>query len=253
VKPPFGTLNATLAKTIAANAPKYRRIVEPFGDGGTFALHLAKRRPKEHVLNLVDPELFAAFVTAQKATSGDLRRLKRMDWVGSQEAFDAVIGITASEGVDALYRFLYLKKFGMAMGPDQPMEFDLLATGRDESDVLMGLPLMRALLKGVTVTNDDPLSVMSNGGSGTFTILLPKTAEDAEAVRGRLSGLSGEFFFAAKAKDTAEVLDASKTYSQYTVSALKAASIMMATYTVLSNYASELTPIDSTLEVMKMR
>jgi hypothetical protein len=251
VKPPFGTLNATLAKTIAANSPRYRRIVEPFGDGGTFALHLAKRRPKQHVLNVVAPELFAAFTTCQMATSGDLRRLKGMDWTGSPEAFDAAMSITATDGVEALYRFLYLKKFGMAMGPNQPMEFDLLAEGRDASDVLMGLPLMRALLKGVTILNDDPLSVMSsNGRSGTFMILLPKTPEDSDAVRGRLSGLGGEFFFAAKANDTAEVVDASKTYSQFNVSALKAASIMMATYAVVSNYSSSLPPIDST--AMKM-
>jgi hypothetical protein len=243
VKPPFGALNATLAKTIAANAPRYKRIVEPFGDGGTFALHLAKRRPKQHILNVVDPELFAAFTAAQKATSGDMRRLKGMDWVGSQEAFDAAIGITATEGVEALYRFLYLKKFGMQMEPDQPMEFDLLTMGRDESDVLMGLPLMRALLKGVTILNDNPLAVMSSNG-GAFMILLPKTPEDADAVRGRLSGLGAEFFFAAKAKDATEVIDTAKSYSQYTVSALKAASIMMATYAVLSNYDSNLTPID---------
>jgi hypothetical protein len=251
VKPPFGALNATLAKTIAANAPRYRRIVEPFGDGGTFGLHIAKRRPRQHVLNVVDPELFAAFTATQRATSADLRRLKRLDWVGSQKAFDAVMSITATEGVEALHRFLYLKKFGMAMGPDQPMEFDLLAVGRDASDVLTGLPLMRALLKGVTITNDDPLSVMSsNSKSGTFMILLPKTPEDADAVRGRLSGLGGEFFFAAKVKDTAEVIDASKKYNQFNVSALKAASIMMATYAVVSNYDSELSPIDST--AMKM-
>jgi hypothetical protein len=243
VKPPFGTLNATLAKTIAANAPRYTRIVEPFGDGGTFALHLAKRRPRQHVLNVVDPELFAAFTAAQKATSGDLRRLKQMDWIGSQEAFDAAASITATEGVEALYRFLYLKKFGMVMGPDQPMEFDPLAVNRDESDVLMALPLMRSLLKGVTILNDDPLSVMSSNG-GSFMILLPKTPEDADAVRGRLGGLGGEFFFAAKAKDATEVLDAAKTYSQYTVSSLKAASIMMNTFTVVSNYDSKLTPID---------
>jgi hypothetical protein len=245
VKPPFGTLNATLAKTIAANSPRYRRIVEPFGDGGTFALHMAKRRPKQHVLNVVDPELFAAFVACQKMTSGDRRRLKGMDWTGSPEAFDAAMSITATEGVEALYRFLYLTKFGMNMGPDQPMEFDPLAAGRDESTALMALPLMRALLKGVTILNEDALSVMSsNGGSGTFMILLPKTPEDADAVRGRLSGLSGEFFFAAKVPGAAEVMDAAKTYSQYTVSALKAASIMMSTFTVVSNYDSKLTPVD---------
>jgi hypothetical protein len=242
MKPAFGTMNAKLAKTIARNAPHYQRIVEPFGDRGTFALFFEKRRPRQHILNLSDPLLFGAF---QYVQSGNLSQLKQYDWVASPEAFDQAMAITAIDGPDAVYRFLYVKKFGMSMAPGEPPSFDVLTTGTDISNVLYSLPMMRAGLRGVTIVNDDPLSVMgSYGGAGTFLILLPATPEHTEAVKCRLTGLSGDVFFAAKVKDTEEVFSLAKSSGQLKVSAAKVASIMMNTYALVTNYDSGLVPVD---------
>ena len=245
--PPFGTLNATLAGTIIANAPKYRDISEPFGDGGTLALELAKRKPKTHQVNVEDERLYAAFLTVQRLSSADRRGLKRFDWIASRETFEDVLAITATEGPEFLYSFLYLKQVGMKMaaadpaGPPQ-FEFDLLSDGEELSGILMGLPLMAAGLKNVTLTNDDPMDHVV-GGNG-FLILLPKTPAQIEAVQARLGSLGGEFFFAGKVADGMAVVDLATQFSQFTVSGRKIASIMMGSFAVITNYDSHLTPIN---------
>lgn len=251
MKPPFGTMNATIAKTIAQNAPKYGRIVEPFGDGGTFALFVAKRRPREHILNILDPALFAAMTFVQGAGAGDRASLKRLDWVASQETFDSVAAITATEGIDAFYRYLYVKKFGMQMDPTQPAIFDALKTGQDIRDALYALPMMKAGLKGVTISNDEPLSVISGGSSDTLWILLPKKPEDTDAVKSRVTGLSGSVFFAYKAKDSMEIIDAASQFGDMTVSAMSVASIMMSPYGIVTNFDSDLVPL-SEIEGLEM-
>lgn len=253
MKPPFGTLNATLAKTILAKAPKYRRIVEPFGDGGTLALELAKKRPKEHVVNVVDEALFLALDFVQRATSADLSRLKKFDWIGSPETFEAVSAITADSGPEMFYRWFYLKKFGMRMSadPEAPPTFDLLSTGLDLKMKLIGLPLMRVGLKGVTLLNEDPLAVLSRYGAGSFLILLPKTPEHVEAVRGRLSGQGGDFFFAAKVADADVLVEDARKYSALKVAGKKVASIMMSTMSVIANYDTGLPAIDPAGMVME--
>lgn len=242
VKPPFGTLNATLAKTIAANSPQYRRIVEPFGDGGTFALYFDKRRPREHVVNIVDPVLFAAMSFVQTAPKSQMNAIKRRDWTGSQEAFDAAMAVTATDGPDFFYRFLYTKKFGMSMKPGEEPTFDILSTGKDGRKHLWGLPLMQAGLKRVQLVNGDPFAVLS-GGQETFTILLPKKPEDAESAKSRLASISGPFFFAAKVKDAMEIVETAKQMADKNVTAITAASIMMNTMLTVWNYESDLEPL----------
>ena len=245
MKPPFGTLNARLAETIISNAPKYRAISEPFGDGGTLALELAKRKPKTHNLNVEDESLFSVFLTVQKLSISDRKRLKGFDWVASSETFDKAVAITATEGPEFLYRFLYLKKVGMKMAgadPADPPQFDVLSAGDDVSDVLMGLPIMKVGLKGVTLTNDDPMTHVSGGGD--FLVLLPKKPEHVDAVKSRLGSLGGTFFFAEKVADGTEVIDLAKQYPTFIVSGQKVASIMMGSFAMVTNYDSGLVPID---------
>ncbi len=244
MKPPFGTLNAKLAKMIISNAPKYTSISEPFGDGGSLALEMAKRKPKTHELNIEDENLLNAFLSVQKLSATDRKRLKGLDWVGSSEAFDAASAITATEGPDFLYRFFYIKKFGMKMGadPEASAEFDMLSTGKDISGILWGLPLMNAALKNVTITNDDPMGHVSGGGA--FLILLPKKPEHIDAVQSRLGSLGGNFFFAAAVADGLAVIDTAKKYKKFTVAGDKISSIMMKTYAIITNYESKLVPID---------
>jgi len=81
-KIPFGAMNITLAKMIAMNAPKgVSSLIEPFGDGGAYALFLAKKKPKSHVLNIVNEVVFAAMSFVQTMTGAQMSAMKKRDWV----------------------------------------------------------------------------------------------------------------------------------------------------------------------------
>lgn len=244
LKPLFGTLNATLSKTLVTNAPKYRRIVEPFGDSGTWALELKKRRPREHTLNIVDIDLFAAMSFVQNPSVADKSRIKSFDWISSQETFDKVAAITATEGPEQFYKFFYTKKFGMRMGPEELPTYDMLSQGKDIRPLLFALPLMKVGLRNVTLLNDDPLSVLgSAGGSDTFLILLPKEESDVTAVKGRLKGLGANVFFAVKVPDADEAFVWAKAFPDQT-SAITVPSIMLNKMAVVTNYPNKLVPLD---------
>jgi hypothetical protein len=242
VKVPFGTMKNTIAKTIALNSPKYTKIVEPFGDSGTFALYVAKKPAKEHVVNVVDEILFNAFSFAKSYTSSQFSQLKKMDWIGSQETFDQVLAINDIEGINAFYKFLYLKKFGMKMGEGE-MTFDIFSTGKDVKSILYGLPMMKALLKKVTFLNEDPMGLIS---SGPFLILVPPN-DQVDSVKSKISGLSSDFFFAIKEKDDEAIIQEAENYSNLFVSKLSVASIMMNKYSVITNYESKIPVIDPDL------
>ena len=240
----LGDLNASLAKLIALNSPKgVKKWVEPFGDGGTMAVYLAKKKPKEHLLNIVDEELFAVFIFVQSATSGQLKALKKMDWTGSHEAFDKAQAVTAVEGLDFFYKFQYVKTFG-TKGADSeaPKIFDILKTGEDGSKHLRSLPITRVGLKKVTIVNEDPFLVMGAAG-GSFLILLPKTPEDTEAIKSRLAGISSPYFFAGKEKDSQAIVDLAKQMPNQNVKDFAAASIMINTLGIVWNYESRLEPL----------
>lgn len=243
---PFGTLNTKISKTIISNMPKkYRKLVEPFGDGGTLALELKKKKPKEHLVNIENEDLFFALSFVQNISGSDKSKLKKFDWVGSPETFDQVMAINAEAGPERFYKFLYVKKFGMSMEPEEPPVFDILSNGKDISHLLYALPLMKIGLKKVTITNEDPLNIISSNSSGdSFLVLLPKSPDHIGAVESRLNSLSGNFFFAAKRKDVDAIIEDAKKYKNLSVAPLSVASIMMAKMSVISNYENELKPID---------
>jgi hypothetical protein len=245
MKPLFGTLNASVAKAIAANTPKkYNRLVEPFGDGGTLAFQTNMKKPKEHILNVLDEELFFMLDYVKNISSGDKAKLKKYDWVASQETFDKVISINAEAGPERFYKFMYLKKFGMQMDKEQPPVLDVLSIGEDESMLIFTIPMMKVALKKTTIINEDPFKVMSQyGGGDDFMVILPKSTEDAESAESKLGGISGNFFFAAKRPDAEAIIEDAKKYSELKVSALSAPSIMMAKMSAITNYDSKLTAI----------
>lgn len=247
MKPPFGTMNNTIAKTIAQNAPKYSKIVEPFGDSGSFALYIAKIPAKTHLLNIVEPELFTAFTFMQNYSSSDLNSLKKMDWTGSLETFNQILTITDVEGTNFIYKFLYLKKFGMKM-KDGSVSFDVLSTGKNIANILYSFPLMKSLIKKVTLSNVDPLTLIPSDG---FMILLPPH-DQIENVKAKLSSLDGNFFFAGKAADGDEIVQDAQSLSSLHVSGLPAASIMMNKFAVITDYDSKITPIDPDVTGMNM-
>lgn len=238
----FGLINTKVAKMIAANAPKYRRIVEPFGDGGTFALHLEKRRPAEHVVNFEDEMLFALMTFIQQLSAADRSRLKSFDWTGSEETFDKVVAIAATEGAEFFYRYFYLKEFGI-MGKDmaEPPMFDWLRRGEDMRAMLYELPVTKIGLRNTTLVQGDPMALVQSGGADTFLILLPVTPEQAAAVEGRLGSISSPFFYARKSgSNEALAQSIAQASGNVVVSSFSAASIMMATMEVRTNYPNKL-------------
>jgi len=236
-----------IAKDIIEKAPKYKRIVEPFGDGGTLALYSEKKKPKEHIVNIEDEILFNLMLFIQGLSSADKKRLKSFDWVSSPETFDSVLAINAVDGPDLFYRFFYLKHFGVkAKDPEQPPTYDWLTLGESAKKILDDLKSQRMGLKKVTLLNEDPIGVMSKGGgSDTFLVLLPKKPEHIDAVEARLNGMGGNFFYAKKSKSN-DILfeDVAKNPNMF-VSTLTASTIMAGTMEVRTNYESkQIQPID---------
>jgi len=240
----FG-INTKVGKTIAANAPKHSRIVEPFGDGGSYAFFMERKRAREHVLGIEDESLFAILSFIQLLSSADKARLKSFDWIGSEETFDKVLGITATEGAEFFYRYFYLMEFGVmarGMSEDAAPMFDWLRRGMDmKKSSLFDLPLMKIALKGVALVLGDSMALVQSGGSDTFLILLPGSPEQVQAVEGKLSGLSSPFFFAKKSASNDDLAAAvASNAGQIVVSSFAAASIMMAQMEVRTNYENKL-------------
>ncbi len=187
----FGDLG--IAKVIAMNAPKYNKIVEPFADGGTVAMYPGMKKPKQHIVNIEDEIIFNIMSFLQNHSPADKKNLKGRDWIASPEAFDAAIAINAMDGPDLYYRFFYLKKFGVrSKDPEADPTFDYLKLGSDMSKILFSLQVAKVSLKKATITNDDPMSLVT-GGTGTFTILTPKKPEQIQSVEAKLP-IGGDFF-----------------------------------------------------------
>ncbi|MFT9267010.1 hypothetical protein [Oenococcus sp.] len=245
LKPLFGSLNNTIAKTIALNNPNYSKIVEPFGDDGTYALFTAKKPANSHTVNIVDPDLLAAMQFAQSYSTSDFSALKNEDWIGSPDTFNQVQTISDAEGEKFIYKFLYNKFFAMSMSGSDELSFDILSLNVDKKNKLFAFPLMKSLLKKVEFVSMDPMSLIPSDG---FMILIPPTAY-LEPTKAKLSGLSGQFFFAGKVSDGMAAVSDAQAMSKLNVHGASVAGIMMSTYSFVTNYDSRLTKIDP--EMMK--
>ncbi len=238
----FGDLS--IAKKIAFNSPKYTKIIEPFGDGGTFALYPGKKKPKEHIVNIEDELIFNLMLFLQSHTSADKSKLKKMDWVSSIETFNKVISIKADKGADLYYRFFYLKKFGVK-SKEEGVEpsYDALKFGDNMKNIIFTLPIQKVGLKGVTIVNNDPMTMLDSSG---FLILAPKKPEHIESLDAKMP-LPGDFFYAKKAIDNESMIETAKKSSAF-VSHFAQSSIMMATMQVTSSYQTNLraAPVDET-------
>lgn len=239
----FGSLNTTIAGTIAANSPKHTKIVEPFGDGGTYALYLKKKKPKEHILNIEDEVLFNAFIFIQNISSSEKSALKKKDWVSSKETFDAVLKINADQGVDFFYSWFYKRHFGSRVKEEGEIpEYDLSKIGVDISNKLFDIPLMVVGLKGVNIINEDPISVM-NSANG-FLILLPKKPEHIESTESKLNSFTDDFYYSAKVADFSITIEAAELYTDLNVASQIIATIMMGNFSTITNYENKLKTID---------
>src|SRR3990167_2434560 len=198
-----------MSKHIAQNAPKFSRIVEPFGSYGSICFENTMRKPKEHIVNVEYVIVFSLLSFLKNITSSDKKDLRSRDWVGSEVAFNTVSSITATDGIDFYYKYMYVREFGnMAMKGSAPM-FDWTMAGEDIKNNLFDIQMQALSLKKITLTNEN-YSVALNGSMGvdTFVILTPKTPEEIAACESKLPSLSNPFFFSKKSKSIDDLLQA---------------------------------------------
>lgn len=249
IRPTFGTLNASIAKLVGENMPEHNTLVEPFGDGGTIAMHPRRKRSQRHILNVSDPEKFALIQFAKNLTVGDKQALKRLDWISSEETFAQAAVSQVEEGTELFWRTLYIKHFGLRLKDlEAPPQWNPLSVDNDISSKMFGLPLMRAKLKNVEIINEeDPLTVMGGfGGGDTFWVLLPQKSEIAEEVKSRISSLGGTYIFIAKIEGPIQIIELANEIKPVNVASAAVAGIMMSNMSVVYNYEGgrDLEPID---------
>lgn len=245
----FGELN--IAKLIAENSPKYGTIIEPFGDGGAFALYLKKKKPKQHILNYEDEELFKIMLIIQNMSGSDFKNLKSRDWIGNLDTFNKAVSISAVDGLDLFYRYFYLKHFSeRQLDKEATPIFDVLKNSVDIKLFLFDFKLTKVGLKGVTLINQESISVMSMSGQNPFYILTPKTPEQQTSVESKLDGLNN-FFYAKKKKDNETLILDLKAEQNNFISVFAQSTIMMADMQIETNYESRLVPLEiETLEMV---
>lgn len=234
------------AKVIIQNAPRYSKIIEPFGDGGSLAFVSAKKKPKEHILNVLDEVKFTLFSFLQNLSSADKAALKAKDWVASPETFDNVMKINATEGADYFYKWLYLKHFGVFDMKDmmKPPVFDWVVTGKNIKNKTFDLPVLKIALKGVTITNEDPISVIGKAsGADSYLILTPKTPEDVAAIEAKMNSISTPFIFIKKSKANDDLISTFES-TQNKVSVIFPGSVMPGRAAVVTNFENKLIQLD---------
>lgn len=238
----FGDLN--ISKQIALNSPKYSTIIEPFGDNGAFALYLKKKRPKQHILNYENEELFKIMLIIQNMTSADFKNLKSRDWIGNIETFNSVVSISAIDGLDFFYRYFYLRHFSeRQLDQEASPIFDVLKMCKDISTFLFDFKLTKVGLKNVTILNQDANSVISMSGTEPFYILAAKTPEQHDIVSSKLAGL-GNYFYAKKVKNNEELLETVRSEPDNFVSIIPVSTIMVANTQIITNYESRMKLLD---------
>lgn len=230
------------AKYIIQNAPKYDKIVEPFGDNGSIAFELDKKRPSVHLLNVENEMIFNLFVFFQNLSSSDKSAIKSKDWISSQETFNTVLKISAMDGVDFFYRWMYLQNFGISDMKNMETDpvWDWTSFGEDIKDKTYDLPLLKAGLKGVTLSLGDPIAFIGKAsGTSTFLILNPKSTEQVAAVDAKVGSLTVPFWYQKKSKSNDELMQTAEA-EKNKVSRVNSGAVMPGTAQIITNYENKL-------------
>lgn len=98
-----------LADRLVAMLPAHKTYVEPFA--GSAAVLFAKEPSEVEVINDADPEIADAYKLLKKLSPEELRRLKKLPWVGDEKTFKGLLDATPESDVERLHRFLYLTHF----------------------------------------------------------------------------------------------------------------------------------------------
>ena len=246
-----------MAKHISQNAPKYSRIVEPFGSYGTIAMESMIKKPKEHILNVEDLTIFTLMTFLKNITATDKRALKEKDWISSEETFNSVQTISATEGYDFYYKYIYNKNFGsMAMGKggaEGTIMYDWLTKDENIKNKLFEIPIMTMALKKSTITNEVFSSTLNSSmSSDTFLILTPKKPEEISACEQKIKSISNPFFYAKKSKSNDELLSVVNQENSLKISAVSAGAVMPGTAQVITNYENDLQDLKELTTNMQM-
>jgi len=235
----FGELGT--AKRIMMNAPKYKEIIEPFGNNGSVAFYPGKRKPKSHIVNYENVDLFNIMTFIKGVTPADKKNLRGKDWIGNPETFETVLKINAIDGLEFFYKFFYLKHFTMKIkDKEAPPTFDYLKFGKDVKSLLFSLPQQKGFLKNVTLLNELPDGLISKGSGDSFTILVPKSQDQIESINSKLNSISGYYFYSIKSNSNDELFETVKSNPDLIVSTSAASTIMMAQMQEVTNYKSRI-------------
>jgi hypothetical protein len=135
----------------------------------------------------------------------------------------------------------------MSMTNSDEVSWNMLTLNQNNKNKLFAFSLMKALLKPVEFQNVDPLSLIPSDG---FMILIPDS-QNIDSVKSKLTSISGQFFFAGKISDGSQAIQDAQIMSNLNVHGQEVASIMMNSYSMITNYDSRLSKIDPANYSMK--
>jgi len=188
-----------LAKRLVKLIPPHKTYVEPFA--GSAAVFFEKPPADTEVLNDADPEIAAAFKALTTLTDRELAALKKKNWTGRKQMFEALKKAKPSGKVDKLHRFLYLSHF--AYGALRGKSYDHHADGI-EARTVKRIEKHRDRLRGVKVRSGHYVDTVKEfDGKDTFFFLDPpypghnvqvgEDRFDEAEFRKVLEGIKGKF------------------------------------------------------------
>jgi len=158
-----------LAARLVKLIPAHKVYVEPFAGSG--AVFFEKPPVDTEVLADADPEIAAAYQALTTLTDGELAALKKKEWTGRKQIFEALKEATPRSKVEKLYRFLYLSHF--AYGALRGKSYDAHAEGI-VARTIARIEKHRDRLRGVTVRSAHYADVVKEfDGKDTFFFLDP--------------------------------------------------------------------------------
>jgi site-specific DNA-adenine methylase len=188
-----------LAKRLVKLIPPHKTYVEPFA--GSAAVFFEKPPADTEVLNDADPEIAAAFKALTTLSDRELAALKKKNWTGRKQTFEALKKAKPSGKVDMLHRFIYLSHF--AYGAMRGKSYNAAKEGID-AHTIKRIEKHRDRLRGVKVRSGHYVDTMKEfDGKDTFFFLDPpypghnvqvgEDRFDETEFRKVLEGIKGKF------------------------------------------------------------
>lgn len=203
VKQAFGSPGGKsyLAPRIVDMMPKHRVYVEPFAGGA--AVYFKKSPSEKEILNDKDVGIAFAFQFLRDITPQQFGKLKKMNWMGSEEQFKRVQAMKPRSKLDKFYKWYYLRTTSFGSGATT---FNPATIGRTKD--IDRLWRIHERLKKTKIHARDALSLIDRYDSpDTLFYLDPPypdrgfigstfgkyTEEDLSKLVNKLKGIKGKF------------------------------------------------------------